>query len=203
MITSQRKISSPINPALNFYKSQKKVRLKPKSIICSFLKVRELPPQKKLCPVKIIAHDHQLAKRFFVNKFLKRSFRGTTQAVCGLGKNTFEVFYFNNYGAKFLNEQNRRDDKEECIVLTSVVFVEFCGAFQFFEDHCREERGHETVYELLNKKFRYDLKAQGLSKKIPVFEFLVSFGDSLSLVTATSIELMTEFERLLRSARPE
>lgn len=55
-----------------------------------------------------------------------------------------------------------------------------------------------TVDELLNSNVENDLIV-----KIPVVEFRVSFGDSFRLVTATSIELMTEFERLLRPARPE
>lgn len=69
---------------------------------------------------------------------------------------TNEVFYFNNYKAMFWNDQNRRDDKEEYIVLTFDVFAEFFGAFQFFEDHYREEKGHETVDELLNSNVEDD-----------------------------------------------
>ena len=41
-------------------------------------------------------------------------------------------------------------------------------------------------------------------ERVPEVEFRVSFGDSLIFVTAISMELMIEFERLLRCpGRPE
>lgn len=111
------------------------------------------------------------------------------------------IFYFNSYEAKFLNGEDRRDDKvKDLIAQTCGVFAGTC-AFLLFEDRGREEMGRETVYEPLELFCKFDDRSL---QKVPDVEFRVSFGDSLMFVTAISIELMMEFERLLRCpGRPE